>query len=565
MASTRFTAASSEYSYTTSSPPGDVDYSAGGWVRFASRANGMACFSIGPASGDFPGSYDVIHLMGGSADYWGLTCGVAYAEDNAFYGPSAVASDTWYHVMLVADGSTTLLYIDGVQRVSVSHTRTSRVDAGHLRLGSSTVSWFTSLDGEMAGWNVWDRALTAGQVAAQAWSYMPVTTQNLRAAWPLLAGSRTAEWGGLGLTLTEVNTPTDGTATPPPIAFRRHVFTGVPAAAAGGGTGELAATISTTISATGVLPILGTASPSVSATVSATGVLPILGTASPSVSATVTSTGVLPIVGTASPSVSATLSATGVLPILGELAATIETTVSASSSAAITGASATTVDTTLSATGTLLIQGTASASVDTTLSATGTSALVGQLSATVSTTLSATGTLSITGGLSSTITTTLVATAATPRSGSASVSVSTTLSATATGAGVSWQVPIFQAIRDRLDAALAVPITYDNGPAPTLVASWARATIFAESIQVATMDGYHYRQRVALVVNAFAPRALGDVTALAVGQSVIDSFRRWRNAEPPITCTAVSFVGGVEPSEAWSGRTVRASFAVDLL
>ena len=33
----------------------------------------MACFSIGPTSGDFPGSYDVIHLMGGSADYWGLT------------------------------------------------------------------------------------------------------------------------------------------------------------------------------------------------------------------------------------------------------------------------------------------------------------------------------------------------------------------------------------------------------------------------------------------------------------------------------------------------------------
>lgn len=230
MASTRFTAASSEYSYTTSSPPGDVDYSAGGWVRFASRANGMACFSIGPASGDFPGSYDVIHLMGGSADYWGLTCAVAYTEANAFYGPSAVASDTWYHVMLVAEGSTTLLYIDGVQRVSVSHTRTSRVDAGHLRLGNSTVSWFTHLDGEMAGWKVWDRALTAGQVAAEAWSYMPSATQNLRAAWPLLANSRTGDWSGLALTLTEVNTPTDGTATPPPIAFRRHVFTGVPAA-----------------------------------------------------------------------------------------------------------------------------------------------------------------------------------------------------------------------------------------------------------------------------------------------------------------------------------------------
>ena len=233
MGSTRFTSASSEYSYSTSPPPGDVDYSAGGWVRFASRSNGMACFSIGPTSGDFPGSYDVIHLMGGSADYWGLTCAVGYAEANAFYGPSAVASDTWYHVMLVAEGSTTLLYVDGVQRVSVSHTRTSRVDAGHLRLGNSTVSWFTHLNGEMAGWKVWDRALTAGQVAAEAWSYMPVTTHNLRAAWPLLPGSRTGDWGGLALTLTEVNTPTDGTAEPPPIAFRRHVFTGAPAASGG--------------------------------------------------------------------------------------------------------------------------------------------------------------------------------------------------------------------------------------------------------------------------------------------------------------------------------------------
>lgn len=230
MGSTRFTSASSEYSYSTSPPPGDVDYSAGGWVRFASRSHGMACFSIGPTSGDWPGSYDVIHLLGGSADYWSLTCAVGYTEANASYGPSAVASDTWYHVMLVAEGSTTLLYIDGVQRVSVSHTRTSRVDAGHLRLGNSTVSWFTHLNGEMAGWKVWDRALTAGQVAAEAWSYMPVTTHNLRAAWPLLPGSRTGDWGGLALTLTEVNTPTDGTAEPPPIAFRRHVFTGVPAA-----------------------------------------------------------------------------------------------------------------------------------------------------------------------------------------------------------------------------------------------------------------------------------------------------------------------------------------------
>lgn len=230
MGSTRFTSASSEYSYSTSPPPGDVDYSAGGWVRFASRSHLMACFSIGPTSGDWPGSYDVIHLLGGSADYWSLTCAVGYTEANASYGPSAVASDTWYHVMLVAEGSTTLLYVDGVQRVSVSHTRTSRVDAGHLRLGNSTVSWFTPLNGEMAGWKVWDRALTAGQVAAEAWSYMPVTTHNLRAAWPLLPGGRTGDWGGLALTLTEVNTPTDGTAEPPPIAFRRHVFTGVPAA-----------------------------------------------------------------------------------------------------------------------------------------------------------------------------------------------------------------------------------------------------------------------------------------------------------------------------------------------
>lgn len=250
MGSTRFTSASSEYSYSTSPPPGDVDYSAGGWVRFASRSHGMACFSIGPTSGDWPGSYDVIHLLGGSADYWSLTCAVGYTEANASYGPSAVASDTWYHVMLVAEGSTTLLYVDGVQRVSVSHTRTSRVDAGHLRLGNSTVSWFTHLNGEMAGWKVWDRALTAGQVAAEAWSYMPVTTHNLRAAWPLLPGGRTGDWGGLALTLTEVNTPTDGTAEPPPIAFRRPPLLGPVEASASGaisGTSTGAATTAGTI------------------------------------------------------------------------------------------------------------------------------------------------------------------------------------------------------------------------------------------------------------------------------------------------------------------------------
>lgn len=545
MASTRYTKANSEYSYSTSPPPGDTDYSAGGWVRFVSRANTDTFFFLGPSDGDFPGDYDVIQIAGAPAVYWQITCADNYSEDTSNYNDS-IANDTWYHVMFVAEGGTSRLYVNGVERCSVSHTRSSRTDAGHLRFGSG-MNYHNKFDGELAGWKVWDRALTAAEAAAEAQSYMPVQTRDLRGAWPLLAGSRTADWGGLGLTLTEVNTPTDGTATPPPIAFRRMPFVGVPPAASGGGTGELSASIATTLSATGTLPITGASSTTVATTISAAGTLPI--------------------VGTAAGSVSTTLAATGVLPIVGTLSATVDTTLSASSSAAITGAATPSVDTTVSATGVLPILGTGQdgLAVSTTLSATGTSAITGLASVTVTTSLSATGTLPINGSLSATVTTTLSASAATPRSGAAAVTITTTLVAAGEVASSDWLAQILVAIREVvIDALDGVALVQENAPPPATAAQWATVSIVFDSAAKATIGAAHTRSTGYVEVTIYAARARGDADILTIGERVIDALQAYDSAAPYVRCRNAAFLGPQGYRDAWSSRTVRAAVMADV-
>jgi hypothetical protein len=79
---------------------------------------------------------------------------------------TTLATNTWTHVAVTYDGSTTRLYLNGVQRVSRSGVRSIPATANPLRIGGNAVwnnEWF---DGTLDELRVYSRALTAADVLA---------------------------------------------------------------------------------------------------------------------------------------------------------------------------------------------------------------------------------------------------------------------------------------------------------------------------------------------------------------------------------------------------------------
>lgn len=72
--------------------------------------------------------------------------------------------DTWYHVVVTYDGSTVRIYVDGALVTSAADASSNGLSNGIIRIGSFTGDgWHGYLD-EVA---VWDRALSAAEIAAQ--------------------------------------------------------------------------------------------------------------------------------------------------------------------------------------------------------------------------------------------------------------------------------------------------------------------------------------------------------------------------------------------------------------
>jgi hypothetical protein len=138
-------------------------------------------------------------------------------------GATAIVNDVWYQAAVTFDGSTLVLYLNGVADGSVSTSATPRFDSiQHASLGSALTStgvaagFFTGLLDEARIWNV---ARTQSQIQSDMAAEVLAGT-GLVARWGLNEGAGTSAGNSVanGVNGTLTNGPTWSTDSPLPLA-----------------------------------------------------------------------------------------------------------------------------------------------------------------------------------------------------------------------------------------------------------------------------------------------------------------------------------------------------------
>lgn len=207
-------------------------YTVCGWFRWQNLPSQAWAFHICSDDGLYYwGNADALLLSSGEL------CVIATKnEDYALSTLQSISTDTWYHVAMVrADSGELKLYVDGVDTGSASLDITGRTATGYMAIGaqfngSTTPSnWFSDIDVE--GLNMWQRALSAAEIASQSRAHRPLSASSLLSFHPFY-DENFGDLSGNAHTWTEANSVT--LVQGPPIPFGMPVVS-VPAITAGGG------------------------------------------------------------------------------------------------------------------------------------------------------------------------------------------------------------------------------------------------------------------------------------------------------------------------------------------
>jgi len=122
---------------------------------------------------------------------------------------------TWYHIALVANGTTIEVFLNGVSDASRTDDDFTETN---IALGKS-IQWGDWINGRIAAFKLWDATLTAAEIQLEMQTYVPQRLANINRWTPLLPGTteRLADYSGSGLNWTSGGTPTD--ESDPPIVW----------------------------------------------------------------------------------------------------------------------------------------------------------------------------------------------------------------------------------------------------------------------------------------------------------------------------------------------------------
>jgi len=133
---------------------GSVARSMEAWVKFNS-VTGNAVISIG-GSGVL--SYTLYELMAYNSNaiehYWG-----SFTQ-----GSTVLATNTWYHIVIIYDGTTNhYVYVNGVQ-VAFASTPTLNTSNTPIYIGPAVTTSWGAFDGKIAALRIYNRALSSSEV-----------------------------------------------------------------------------------------------------------------------------------------------------------------------------------------------------------------------------------------------------------------------------------------------------------------------------------------------------------------------------------------------------------------
>lgn len=206
----RFDASGDYLSRTTNVLDYNAAYTLMGWVRLTSGAGGTWCVvwemgrgawaNLDGIAVDDASPYEFMPYSDIGGSWW--------ADQSSPISPS---NGTWYHLALVRESATSLkMYVDGVQRASITADITGRLAATEMTVGDGT-NRDSRMDGRVAYLKAWSAGLTAAEVQQEMQVILPRRTANLYGWWPTLPGAteRARDYSGNGYSWTETGTLTD--------------------------------------------------------------------------------------------------------------------------------------------------------------------------------------------------------------------------------------------------------------------------------------------------------------------------------------------------------------------
>lgn len=222
-----------------------------------------------------------------------------YSQDNFVTGP-VLALNTWTHVAMTFNGSTTVGYVNGAQFASGGSPTATAIAWARIVIGG--------FNGDAQDAVLYNRALSAGEISALYRNRNAlVDTTGLVGHWPLLGGgSATVDVSGNGRTLTATGTVNDATRNAP--TAWSAASTVQPLRVASGAT---------SITASGVTNVTGAAAITSAAALVASGTTNVTGAAAITKSASAAASGTTQVTGAATITKSAAIVATGTTQVTG--------------------------------------------------------------------------------------------------------------------------------------------------------------------------------------------------------------------------------------------------------
>ena len=109
-----------------------------------------------------------------------------FGEHNWTYGKNQVPLYKWTHVAVTCDGDEAKVYLDGLLETSVVRTAESRIVPSSSTLYLlGLANWNQWMNGSASDLRVWDRALSADEIASNRFSRLAGQENGLVGYWPL--------------------------------------------------------------------------------------------------------------------------------------------------------------------------------------------------------------------------------------------------------------------------------------------------------------------------------------------------------------------------------------------
>lgn len=149
---------------------------------------------------------------------------------NDYDATANAATNTWYHVALVRNGTSKRLYVDGVLVVDATDSAAASTTFAVGDWGGGAGNW----NGRAAAIKGWEGILTVEEILAEMRQYLPVRTANLRGFYPFHStGDDQVDFSGGGRTFTVAGAPVNADGPPVPWKLGRGRIW-IPVAGGGG-------------------------------------------------------------------------------------------------------------------------------------------------------------------------------------------------------------------------------------------------------------------------------------------------------------------------------------------